>query len=41
MAKSSVATVKGGETLERGMTVLFSVRLSSHYRPNLKSNSSS
>ena len=38
MALSSVATVKGGETLERSMTVLFSVKFSAYHRPNVKSN---
>ena len=38
MASSSVATVKGGETLERSMTVLFSVKFSAYHRPNVKSN---
>ena len=34
MALSSVATVKGGETLERSMTVLFSVKFSAYHSPN-------
>ena len=38
MTLSSVATVKGGETLERSMTVLFSVKFSAYHRPNVKSN---
>ena len=34
MALSSVVTVKGGETLERSMTVLFSVKFSAYHSPN-------
>ena len=34
----SVVTVKGGETLKKHMTVLFSVEFSAHHRPNMKSN---